>query len=627
MRQGFFTFSALTGAETREEKFLDRDYLVVPVVALVQGVIQASNSPQPELALASEFAKVPAAWDGRPIVMNHPKNNQGVPVSANSPEILAKYQFGFMFNTKLIDNAAKKPSLYTEAWLDTARVKEMGGDVQDTLDRINAGEQIEVSTGLYSTTHDQLGEFDGKAYSAIWRDVMPDHLAFLSKGKIGACSIEDGCGAMRTNDTPNVQIGNMQPGPKTPTLEEVLATQNFPGADTGGPADTPPVPMLFEQYRNHVKVSECGCSVVFDPIEITLNAKDPYGDVEYADPGYQSDKKKRYPIDTAAHIRAAWNYINMPKNSKKYSSTQVASIKRKIIAAWKAKIDKKGPPSARNSELAMQDLMDIRANMLGELLANSYPDDMTDSDIRQLVGIALGQVFDGYCYLQMFDSSRAIFSWYDSDTYEGGTYSVPFTLDDGGKVTFTGMATRVAVLTRIVPVQQSEVGADSDPDQDGDVDVDDPTDPDAPINNEKGNDMTKKAGEGAPETITITNPAQPEVRTNETPRVLSAAEYIANAPAEVRAALEESMRVMEQKKAGLIKQIKDCGRCEFDDAELAAMDIKGLERIAKLANAPSFAGQAAPRQNAGQPDTNEGKIPAPLKVFENGNETYNSAVA
>lgn len=74
--------------------------------------------------------------------------------------------------------------------------------------------------------------------------------------------------------------------------------------------------------------------------------KKPYGDVEYADPGYQEDKKKRYPIDTEAHIRAAWNYINKEKNQDQYTASQVASIKRRIIAAWKKKIDKDGPPSA-----------------------------------------------------------------------------------------------------------------------------------------------------------------------------------------------------------------------------------------------------------------------------------------
>lgn len=61
----------------------------------------------------------------------------------------------------------------------------------------------------------------------------------------------------------------------------------------------------------------------------------PYGDVTYADPGYQSDKKKRYPVDSADHVKAAWSYINHPKNAGKYSSSQLASIKAKIKSAAK----------------------------------------------------------------------------------------------------------------------------------------------------------------------------------------------------------------------------------------------------------------------------------------------------
>lgn len=73
--------------------------------------------------------------------------------------------------------------------------------------------------------------------------------------------------------------------------------------------------------------------------------KKPYGDVAYADPGYQKDGKKRYPIDTEAHIRAAWNYINKPKNAAKYGG-KAGSVKAKIVAAWKRVISKDGPPSA-----------------------------------------------------------------------------------------------------------------------------------------------------------------------------------------------------------------------------------------------------------------------------------------
>jgi HK97 family phage prohead protease len=65
------------------------------------------------------------------------------------------------------------------------------------------------------------------------------------------------------------------------------------------------------------------------------DGKKPYGDVTYADPGYQSDGKKRYPIDTADHARAAWSYINQQGNAGKYSAEQVKAIKGRIRAALK----------------------------------------------------------------------------------------------------------------------------------------------------------------------------------------------------------------------------------------------------------------------------------------------------
>jgi HK97 family phage prohead protease len=43
----------------------------------------------------------------------------------------------------------------------------------------------------------------------------------------------------------------------------------------------------------------------------------------------------RYPLDSADHVRAAWSYINMPKNAAKYSAEQVASIKARIRSAAK----------------------------------------------------------------------------------------------------------------------------------------------------------------------------------------------------------------------------------------------------------------------------------------------------
>jgi len=65
------------------------------------------------------------------------------------------------------------------------------------------------------------------------------------------------------------------------------------------------------------------------------DSKQPYGDVTYADPGYQKDGKKRYPLDTEEHVRAAWSYINQADNGDLYSAEQLASIKAKIKAAMK----------------------------------------------------------------------------------------------------------------------------------------------------------------------------------------------------------------------------------------------------------------------------------------------------
>jgi hypothetical protein len=76
--------------------------------------------------------------------------------------------------------------------------------------------------------------------------------------------------------------------------------------------------------------------------------QEPYGDVTYADPGYR-DNKKRYPIDTAEHVRAAWSYINQEKNAAEYTAEQLASIKNKIMAAAK----KLGVEIAESGQMAL----------------------------------------------------------------------------------------------------------------------------------------------------------------------------------------------------------------------------------------------------------------------------------
>ena len=53
-----------------------------------------------------------------------------------------------------------------------------------------------------------------------------------------------------------------------------------------------------------------------------------YGDVQFAD-----TTNKKYPIDTAEHVRAAWSYINHKDNAAKYDADEVKLIKNRIKKA------------------------------------------------------------------------------------------------------------------------------------------------------------------------------------------------------------------------------------------------------------------------------------------------------
>ena len=121
--------------------------------------------------------------------------------------------------------------------------------------------------------------------------------------------------------------------------------------------------------------------------------KDKYGDVAFAD-----EKNKKYPIDTSEHIHAAWNYINKEENASKYSSEDVTKIKNKIIAAWKDKIDKTGPPSAEKK--AAGDSLDDQLNDIrqafGQLYGNygSFPQPVSSGWVMEVYADYVIACFD-----------------------------------------------------------------------------------------------------------------------------------------------------------------------------------------------------------------------------------------
>lgn len=102
------------------------------------------------------------------------------------------------------------------------------------------------------------------------------------------------------------------------------------------------------------------------PVQLTVQAATdpkPYGNVKYADP-----KNGKYPIDTAEHVRAAWSYINMPKNAAEYSSGELAQIKSRIKSAAKKfgiKIEASSASEIEKGAIVVASLKEQMAEKLG----------------------------------------------------------------------------------------------------------------------------------------------------------------------------------------------------------------------------------------------------------------------
>ncbi len=171
----------------RNEILEGRDYLVVPMIMIVEGVLNGTNGPL--YYPAEELAKVPSVWNMKPVVVYHPTMN-GKALSACDPDVIEKYKVGMIMNT-IFDGKRLK----AEAWLEPDRLAKVDQRVQNALD---TGEMSEVSTGLHTENEAVEGSFGGVSYGAIARNLRPDHLAILPD-QIGACSISDGAGLLRTN--------------------------------------------------------------------------------------------------------------------------------------------------------------------------------------------------------------------------------------------------------------------------------------------------------------------------------------------------------------------------------------------------------------------------------------------
>ena len=94
----------------------------------------------------------------------------------------------------------------------------------------------------------------------------------------------------------------------------------------------------------------------------------PSGNVSYADPGYQKDKQKRFPIENASNVRAAWAHINESENASSYTAAQLARVKSRIKSAAK----KFNINVVDEAELLASDIHEILEAYASISLVNDY---------------------------------------------------------------------------------------------------------------------------------------------------------------------------------------------------------------------------------------------------------------
>ena len=172
-----------TNAEIRE----DEDYLIVPVIAIVEGVVNG------ELAPIEEFQKSLNQWEGVPLPLGHPvKDGEYVLFEMSGAESLGEFKNVYVEQSKLKG----------ELWLLKEKLElDEFSDVKNALDEGH----LEVSTAYLAHLQNTVGEYDGVEYNGVQTGLIPDHLALLPNST-GACSWSDGCGAPRLNERKEAKV-------------------------------------------------------------------------------------------------------------------------------------------------------------------------------------------------------------------------------------------------------------------------------------------------------------------------------------------------------------------------------------------------------------------------------------
>jgi hypothetical protein len=186
-----------------EETIDGVNYIVAPVVMMVEGVHRGSHGPL--YHPATELSKSASFWEGMPVVINHPQDTEGNYISVNEVQ------------EQIVGNVCE-PKMEGKKLKAKIRVNVDKTSVHSptTIAALKANKVLEVSIGVFTDEIKEEGEWNGEIYTARATNHKPDHLAILPND-VGACSVDDGCG---------IRVNKLQTNNKEGMTNEDITIQN-----------------------------------------------------------------------------------------------------------------------------------------------------------------------------------------------------------------------------------------------------------------------------------------------------------------------------------------------------------------------------------------------------------------
>ncbi len=475
MRNFYSLRASLDGSLLRTSKMRGVEYLVCPVISkLGNNVEWPVNAPTPELIPSNVLKFAIHSRNGRPFVMNHPRRD-GEYVSANTPDTLEKYSFGFTTSAHYDEEVG---GAKCEVWIDPLMAEAVGSDAVSIVKRLKNGETVEVSEGNYVIVREESGTFNGKPYGAIWELCINDHLAALPEGTVGACAVADGCGAGVLKGS---EKGEDRQEERSMTLSLMASdiesrysaltqarTPTYSGTETSkwsAPSFSDYVTNLHEGKENPTSVSQCSSS-----LKAKIAAHSLLGD-----PSASNIRDLTlFPCVNPSNGKLNENALRTVLGGRGDQAEITASALTSARDVATRLLNKEFGAEISTGEVntTMKDRVSKTRSTFGRIVSSfmsSVKNSMLSSTLRYKLEDAIKEADPSFYWLEAWDEANGFVIYMTrivkGDEWDGivecHTYQRDFSLSSDGSVTLGGTITEVEFTGSWTPVGKEEAEEDS----------------------------------------------------------------------------------------------------------------------------------------------------------------------